>query len=289
MSLLTFNASVKNGTQLPNSTYQIMPFARKHIYDSDITNVVNISPNNANILIHCNYITRPFNNNEYDPYSNCRLNLEKYNTLYTRIHDNQPNVKVEILIHLPESEVSFDSLEIGMCIIAECLENVSTVHFEIPSFAKSLINSLDIDRETALSRVIDYVIKCEEYCKFNKFKFVPDTAHLWSNGIETFEEYENVLCTWKNNIDWIHLNGNTESHFRHDKHCRMFENCNKIKCWKKLCEFISTFNVNCVAENTSSTVRNDSGSNVNDLYNEWVTHFKPLGFNIVENSELFSL
>lgn len=242
---LSFNMSVKDRKAVINNNdaFQVMPATRNFITD----NIINTYPqgHNPKILIHMNYVTKPFMERAFENGSRERFSLRQYGKLADKLGTKN------ILIHLPESITEWNNTFLGLSIINEELHDY-IIHLEIPSFSREFINHLKLRLDNALDVLVQYldvVIKyINEKCQF-KFKIVFDTAHLHANGLIVDDMIE-LMNKYKEHIEYIHLNGNINYMLTPDSHVPIFSNKNKIRDVEKLSEYISSLNKICIAEVT---------------------------------------
>jgi hypothetical protein len=82
---------------------------------------------------------------------------------------------------------------------------------EMPAFCKSMYSILN------QSDIYDFTLSYFNEAVKKGFDIVIDTAHLFSNGLET-NQIIDILEIFKNNYKFIHLNGNAHAKFKKDKH-----------------------------------------------------------------------
>lgn len=242
-SILTFNMSVKDRKKVVENpdSFQIMPSTRNYLTDAIIKSYP--EGHNPRILIHMNYITKPFTDRAYELGSRERFSLEQYRRLADRLGTKN------ILIHLPESVSEYDLLFQGLEVIHDVYPE-HTVHLEIPAFSRNLLQYFKMSRENA-SRVL------EEYLNFviqgmpegQSFKIVFDTAHLFANGL-TPDEMISLIKKFREHVEYVHLNGNINGMFTSDSHVPIFYLASKLGDVSGLCRYLAGEGVVCVAEVT---------------------------------------
>lgn len=278
MSILTFNMSVSNKSDVSETKcpFQIMPSTTNYLSDHMIENY--ITTKNPNILIHMNYITRPFTENSVMKMSKVRNGLAQYVKLAKKLGTQN------ILIHMPETLNEWNNIAHGFKIIHEEIINKDMhIHMEIPSFSKDLLAQfnpdLNKDPKEYISLYVDTVCKYLDAFPNGSSYIVPDTAHLFADGIETIEDFKYILDKYKDRIKYIHFNGNINYKFKSDTHCPIFGKMDKIKCWEELSSLCASLNKICVTENTKFTCK----------WETWEAYAKKYDFKLVPFNESYCL
>lgn len=275
-SIITFNKSIINREDFKTnkSPYQILP-GRNYLYDSLINSFENLNIDFENkILIHTTFITRPFSSKSYETENNlksCKSNLNQYiklcNVLKTKY----------ILIHGPMNEDEFNNFNKGLDLLNDVYKYTDLIIcIEIPAFASSLIKL--IKNNDYYNFCKDYLNKVINY-KTNNFKFqiVIDTAHLHTNGLN-YKEMINLLDYFKNNYDFIHLNGNMKDKFKYpDNHIHINSIDDKIQHSRRLLIYISKLNKICICENTDDNLEDKENN-----FNYWKNISEKYNYNLVD-------
>lgn len=282
-SILTFNASVSNKKIFTtiNQPYQIMPSTRNYLTDASIGSYPKDIVSKS-LLIHMNYITKPFSDDAIESNSRVRFGFRQYVKLLKRLNTN------EVLIHMPNTINEFKNLLQGLKVIYdEFITNDVNVNLEIASWSKDLlehfgvINGEDNDNvspKDAVIMFIDAIIKACNTFKTNKFRIVLDTAHLHAIGC-TVENQIELFTHYRGLMKYAHLNGNEKPQFVSDSHVPIWHSRNKIKQSEELSKFIATTGLICIAE-----VTKEGGS-----YEKWNEYSAKYGFNLVEYNESYSM
>lgn len=273
MSILSFNASTVDREELPKikEPFQILPGGRNFLSSKDISTF--IKSNNPNILIHINYITRPFSKS---PTSGTVTNLENYSKLAKVLGTKN------ILIHLPSNINEYESYGEGIDLIIEKIIKADCIcHLEVNPLSKDLQTYLKINKENAISKYYEYLNKIifaipPKYSA--NFKLVVDTAHLFANGFDGLDMVE-FIEKYKNMIQFIHFNGNSNSQFTKDKHVPMYRVDNKIKNVDELTTYISKLNITLIAEDST-----EKGS-----YDDWKKFCDKFKIQIVKFNKIYSI
>lgn len=275
-SILTFNKSIckREDFLINKNPYQILP-GRSYLYDSLINSFKCLNINFENkILIHTTFITRPFSSKSFNndnSLKSCKANLMQYiklaNVLKTKY----------ILIHGPMNEDEFNNFNKGLDLINDIFKNTNLIIcIEITAFASSLIK---------LIKNNDYYNFCKEYLNkiinynTNNFTFqiVIDTAHLHTNGLN-YKDMINLLDYFKNNYDFIHLNGNIKEQLKYpDNHIHINSIDDKIIHSRRLLKYISKLNKICICENQYDNENNENNylywKNISEKYNYKLVDF----------------
>ncbi len=266
-SILTFNASVTNRKVVTEITspFQIMPSTRTHLSDATIASYP--VSNNENLLIHMNYITRPFGDNAIESDSRVRYSFRQYCKLIKRL-----NTK-DLLIHMPCSLSELRNLNEGLMIIYdELCKNGVHVHLEIAPWNQEIIKHFNLTRENSLDVMRNFINQILDACaQFGDcFSIVLDTAHLFANGCDV-EKQLTLFREYREHMKYAHLNGNINRMFTSDSHVPIWHDSNKIKDWELLSSELSKLNLICIAEITKL------GRN----YDDWEDYALGYGFDIV--------
>lgn len=277
-STLTFNMSVSDRKNINSvlDPYQIMPSTQNFLFDKSINTYLDGS--NDGIILHMNYITHVFSSNSIENDSTVRQSLRQYVKLAQKLGTKN------ILIHGPYTNNEWQNLSFGMKVIYdEIIDKGMVLHLEIPSWSSDFIHkmnpNLNEDPKVYLIEYFGEIFKYLSAFPKGSYYIVPDTAHMFANGCATFDDFAFILNKIKSNIKYIHLNGNVNYMFKSDKHCPMFMEDNKIKCWKELSKFCADMGVICIAEVTK----------VGSTWDEWTKYANEFGFNLVEFNEKYSI
>lgn len=287
--MFSYNITSSGGKfqSLQEQTFQIMPIR------SGILNPFKFKQftNKTNILLHTGYDFHPFQLEIFNPLGKQSQLLKSYLETCERIHVDQ------LLIHGPDQPNSLKYFESGLTILKAYLDNFNLnlknqfssqflnsenienqnqnqnqyklqICIEMPAFTKSMystnINSKSNEIEfNGLSRnnIYDFVLSYfETVIKFG-FDIVIDTAHLFSNGLNT-QEIINILDIFKDNYKYIHLNGNCNPQFKKDEHTTLTD-CQGYKknlipnpelLLKKVSELMNVNNKICISEQKCNNV-----------------------------------
>jgi hypothetical protein len=273
--MFSYNISTsKNKFQsLQEQTFQIMP-ARLGILNP--FKFSKSTKTNTNILLHTGYDFHPFQSEMFDPLSKQSQLLNSYLETCKRIHVDQ------LLIHGPDQPNSLKYFECGLTILKLYLDdfNSNKIQFnenqnsipsqntfqnnttqnklqiciEMPAFTKSMYSILN-------NNIYDFILSYFKTIIDFGFDIVIDTAHLFSNGLNT-QEIINVLELFKNNYKYIHLNGNCNPQFKKDKHttltdCQGYERNlipNSELLLKKASELMNNDNKICISEQKCNNI-----------------------------------
>lgn len=277
MSTLSFNVSVsdKHNLSVLGCPFQIMPSTQTMLYDRNIDNYEE-SKNNS-ILIHMNYITRPFSERSIEANSLERKSLQQYVKLANKLGTRN------ILIHGPSNVKEYENLIIGMKVIKdEIIDKNMIIHIEIPSWTNELVTyfkNKNADFSANVLTYVDSVMIAMSSFPDESYYLVPDTAHMYANGCKELSDFTNVLDKYSTKIQYIHLNGNIQQMFKSDIHCPMFSKNNKIECVDELSQYCADMDVICIAENT----KNKSN------YDEWSAYANKHAFKLVEYNGALAL
>lgn len=272
--MLTFNLSVAGDksfmTEL-HDPYQIMPATQAILSNKTLNSYTHCD--NPGILIHINYVTRPFSEKALIPLSFARENLQMYAALADKIGTKN------ILIHMPCTSSEMDSIGFGMKVILDIFrEKEYVIHFEIPSFKADFVKRT-IPAHEYISDYLDEVISYSHHFHENCFKIVMDTAHLFANGCNV-DDMILLIEKYKTYIEYIHLNGNCYQQYHSDKHVPIYSAANKfVSEVDKLMNYLKSSLFIMVAENTSE----------HDTWENWSTFASTYDIRIIEYNERLSL
>lgn len=230
MISFTLSVSDRNFIRDSSEPYQIMPVQRGYL-TTDLINTYYQSTEERNILIHTSYMTRAFSQIFIVGFDNKISNLIKqYQKLAKRI-----NTKY-ILVHGPSSKTEMENFEISLQKLKQLFENEKDLILciEIPSMTKAFLKEIEGNYFNFFN---NYVQKIVSY----GFQIVFDTAHCFNNGL-TNEEIIELMNKYKNNYDWVHLNGNCRPRISSDKHVPMFDKTNKIEDYENFSKQIIELN-----------------------------------------------
>lgn len=272
MPILTFNASTegKNKDEFPliKEPFQIMPGGRSKLSSRLISQFPECQ--NKDIIIHASYITRPFS--EVSTFIS-RENLKHYLHLCERLGTKN------MLIHLPTNVKEFSNFSLGLEMIIKILSiNNIICHFEIAPLSKELRDYLEINKENAYDKIIEFVEKLFSQIpeKFKTyFKFVPDTAHLFANGVSG-ENIINFIDKFKSKINYIHLNGCKSAQFAPDKHTPIYKS-NKIENVDEIMKYLVKNKFILITENSTEKGTRE----------EWVKFCEKYKIEIVKPNDVY--
>lgn len=274
MSIITFNASTEGNNKKEmakiKQPFQIMPGGRSKLSSSIISSFPEMK--NENILIHVSYMTRPFSDSSIYI---TKENLKHYVNLCKKLGTKN------ILIHFPTNIKEYSRFSIGLEMIINILtKNNIICNFEIAPFSKELREYLEINKDNAYEKTVEYIDELFEqipktYIKM--FKFVPDTAHLYVNGIEN-KFMIDIFEKYKSKISFVHLNGNKSVMFSPDKHIPIYKS-NRIENVDEIMKYLSKTNYILIAENSTEKGR----------YSEWVKFAEKYKISIVDDNEVYSV
>lgn len=240
MSLISFNKSVinRNDFLTNHSPYQIVP--TRNYYDKNLIDTYPIINFENKILIHTSFSTRPFGNKQINtPSSYGNLNI------YDKLGDKL-NTKY-ILIHGPANEDEFINFNNGLIHIDKCFKN-KIICIEIPSFSKSLRDfKKDINDYDFIDNYLNIINNFKTSINNNIFQMVIDTAHLHANGLNGIQMFQ-LLDKYKDNYDFIHLNGNIKNKYYPDIHVQLDSSEDKIENSNYLWENVVKLNKICICE-----------------------------------------
>lgn len=217
--------------------YQIMPVQRGFLTDNIIENYKTSNEVRNNILIHTSYMTRVFSPITFSYNSKIQALLRQYIKLAEKIGTKY------ILVHGPSSENEMLNFDLGLNMMKKIIEEEKTKAsfcIEIPSLTKDLLTK---HKNKYLEFFTEYIQKIVDA----GFEFVPDTAHIFNNGL-TNDELIELLNKFEKHWSWVHLNGNLRPRFTSDTHCAMFDKKNLIPDYIKFCQKIASFKRNCICE-----------------------------------------
>lgn len=259
MSIISFNKSVKdrNDFLINHSPYQIVPF-RYFCPDLEIKNYPNVDFENK-ILIHSSFTTKPFGNKQLNTDKSLK-NLSYYNLLADKLKTKY------ILIHGPMNVEEYNNFNNGLKHIDNAFNN-KIICIEIPAFSKDFHKfKKDIDDFEFIDNYLNNIIS---FNGNNSFQIVIDTAHLHSDGLNVNQMFQ-LLDKYKNNYDFIHLNGNIRDKYTSDVHTQLDSINDKIENSNFLWENVVKLNKICICETK------------NGDYNYYKLIAEQYGYNIVE-------
>lgn len=273
-SVLTFNASVvdKNVVTVIKEPFQIMPSTRNYLTDATISKYP--ESGNENLLIHMNYITKPFGDNAIESNSRVRYSLRQYCKLVQQLKTK------DVLIHMPSNLNELRNLTQGLSVINDelCSHGVH-VHLEIACWSMELANELKVNQSNAVecvSKFIDTILtRCARYG--GKFSIVLDTAHLLANGCSA-EKQMILFDKYRNHMKYAHLNGNLNGMFTSDSHVPIWHTKSRLVDFQTLSRHVSGLGLICVAEITKA----------GDNYDRWKQFSDSMGFELVNPHPAFS-
>lgn len=260
--MFSYNISTsKNKFQsLQEQTFQIMPARLGVLNPFKFSKSTKTS---TNILLHTGYDFHPFQPEMFDPLSKQSQLLNSYLETCERIHVDQ------LLIHGPDQPNSLKYFECGLTILKLYLDGFNSklidlnsvqnqnklqICIEMPAFTKSMYSILK-------NNIYDFILSYFKTIIDFGFDIVIDTAHLFSNGLNT-QEIINALDLFKDNYKYIHLNGNCNPQFKKDKHttltdCQGYEKNlipNPELLLKKASELMNNNNKICISEQKCNDV-----------------------------------
>ena len=275
-SFLTFNASVSNKrviSDLVDQPFQIMASTQNYLTTKTIGNYPETK--NPNLLLHMNYITRPFNDNAIESNSRARASLRQYVALAHRTGTK------DILIHMPSNPVERKNTAQGLRVIYdEIIKGGCMCHLEIEPWTQELITALKIrgrentDPDVYVSEFIDRIISFFDKFPPGSFGIVLDTAHLYALGCEA-EHQIKLFHRYRKWMKYCHLNGNVNGKLTSDSHVPIMSSKSKLKNWELLSTEISKMGLICVAEITK----------FGKDWDEWEDYAKRFGFDLVRFHE----
>lgn len=238
MSLISFNKSVidRNDFLTNHSPYQIVP--TRNYYDKNLMSTYPTIDFENKILIHTSFSTRPFGNKQLNN-SSSYGNLNCYQVL-----SNNLNTKY-ILIHGPANEEEYNNFNNGLIHIDKAFKN-KIICIEIPAFTKNFhIFKKDIDDFEFIDNYLNIIYNFKG--NNNTFQMIIDTAHLHSNGLNSSQMFQ-LLDKYKDNYDFIHLNGNIRDKYTSDIHTQLDSINDKIENSSYLWENVVNLNKICICE-----------------------------------------
>lgn len=272
-SLVTFNCSTSNRRALAELTcpFQIMPGGHKCLSAAELATFEEMK--NENILIHMNYITRPFSN---EISAVTKLNIKNCVKLAHRLGTQH------ILIHMPSNINEYNAYAIGLdFLFKEVCDKGCILQLETNPLSKELRNYLEIDKKNAVAKYYEYTNHILSMIpqKYKKsVHIVVDTAHLFSNGLYG-EDMPAYIQKYLNLIDFIHLNGNLNSILTKDAHVPMYDSRNRIDSVDELMEYLSSIKRILVTENST-----EKGE-----YKRWQAFCKKYELDLVDESSIMSV
>lgn len=266
-SILTFNASVSNKKVIKDMEkvpYQIMASTRNYLTSAAVLNYPETY--NPNLLLHMNYITRPFNDNAIETNSRERASLRQYAKLAKRTGTK------DILIHMPSNLTEYMNMAQGLRVIGdELIKQDLICHLEIEPWTLELQSHLKLkDNPQVISEFIDRIIS--RFSKFPKgsFSIVLDTAHLFALGCDADEQIK-LFHKYRSLMKYCHLNGDINPKYSSDSHVPIMSSKNKMTDWVKLSAEIAKLGLICVAEITK----------YGKQWNEWEDYAKRFNFDLI--------
>jgi hypothetical protein len=242
-SSLSFTITTSNGTfqTLKDKTFQIMPTRTR------IVNYKKFKPINepTNILLHTGYDVRPWSQEIFNPSSYQLSLIDSYITTSKIL-----NVK-EILIHGPDTPERIEYLISGLKLLKSLNTKIPFV-IEMPAFCQSMFN------DQYMNNKYEFIKSYFNTCVTEGFNIVPDTAHLYANGLTTKEIIE-ILNIFKDDYTFIHLNGNSKPQYKHDKHTTLTPltgyETNKIESSEELLSHVAKLNKICISEQKCNNLK----------------------------------
>lgn len=272
-SLVTFNCSTSNRRALAELTcpFQIMPGGHKCLSTAELATFEEMK--NENILIHMNYITRPFSN---EISAVTKLNIKNCVKLAHRLGTQH------ILIHMPSNINEYNAYAIGLdFLFKEVCDKGCILQLETNPLSKELRNYLEIDKKNAAAKYYEYTNHILSMIpqKYKKsVHLVVDTAHLFSNGLYG-EDMPAYIQKYLNLIDFIHLNGNLNSILTKDAHVPMYDSRNRIDSVDELMEYLSSIKRILVTENSTEKGK----------YKRWQAFCKKYELDLVDESSIMNV
>lgn len=242
-SILSFTITTTNGTfqTLKNKTFQIMPTRTKLVNYKKFKKL----NEQTNILLHTGYDVRPWGQEIFSPSSYQLSLINSYITTSEIL-----NVR-EILIHGPDTLERTEYFTCGLKLLKSLNTSIPFV-IEMPAFCQNMFNDKYFKNKN------DFIKSYFNTCVNEGFNIVPDTAHLYANGLST-DEIIDILDIFKDNYTFIHLNGNSKPQYKHDKHTTLtpligYES-SKIETPEKLLSYISKLNKICISEQKCNNLK----------------------------------
>jgi hypothetical protein len=216
--------------------------------------------------VHMNYTTKIFKPESERIDSFARQSIKSYLSFIKLIG------ATHLLFHLPENDREYENKEVGMKILNEEVYKFIYPHtinllLETPVFSRSLRLELLrlINHGMAVDpKEEDYLMNCFYLDTLIPYfpigaKLVIDTAHLWSNGLNS-DEIVNIIEKYKEHIALIHLNGNDRPKYTRDRHVAFFSPMNRIKKFGLIINTIIKHTFLCICED----------KDYEDLYPEYI-------------------
>lgn len=235
-SILTFNLSCGDKKFIDKLDYpaQIMPMARNYIKDSILD--LYKQHESRKLLVHASYPILPFSKRAFEADNRIVDSIKTYFKLCDKIGASH------FLIHGPKSTVEYENFELGLKLLKELYDTMKPnvkICIEMPSFTKEFLKSNELEFkffEEYFNTIINY-----------DFEIVIDTAHLWSNGVDTTHMLR-LLKNYEDNYTWIHFNGNLKPMLTCDQHTPMFADNNLIAEYERLSSECAKLGKICVCE-----------------------------------------
>lgn len=259
-SILTFDVSCSDKKYINNLEYpvQIMPMARGYVKDSILNLYTTHKP--RNLLVHASYPILVFNTRAFESDNKIVSSIKTYFKFCDKIGASH------FLVHGPKSVPEYKNFELGLKLLKDLYDDIKPnvkICVEMPSFTKEFIKTNNVD----FNFIAEYFEKIIEF----GFEIVIDTAHLWSNGMNT-EQMVSLLQNFKDNYTWIHFNGNCKEQYTSDQHVAMFSADNKIDDFKTLSIESAKLGKICVCEVVNKHVKT------------WQKFAEKAGFDLVDSS-----
>ena len=275
--ILSFNVSTSDKENLKNidGPFQIMPGGRATLSYKMIDQFPVMT--NDRILIHANYLTRPFT---FEPSFLTKTNLSNYAILAKKLGTKN------ILIHMPSNVKEYENYNIGLQLIIEkIIKEGCLCHLEVNPISIELRKYLDMKSDDASNlrekyyEYIDWILAGIPIRYKDKFRIVIDTAHMFSNGFNGLDMIA-FIKKYLQYVDFIHFNG-TKAIFANTKdlHIPMYLPMNKIENVDELVTYISQTGKILIAEDST-----EKGT-----YVDWCKFCKKYGIKIVKENEMMSI
>lgn len=272
-SCLSFNCSTSDRRALAQLScpFQIMPGGHRSLSSAELATFEEMK--NENILIHMNYITRPFSDN-ISPVT--KLNIKNCVKLALRMGTRN------ILVHMPSNLNEYSSYISGLeFLLAHVCDKGCILQLETNPLSKELQSYLGINKKNAIDKYYEYT----EYLfslipkKYrSSVHLVVDTAHLFANGF-TGESMPTYIERYLPIIDFIHLNGNKNAMFTRDMHVPMYDSRNRIDNVDELMKYLASIEKILIAEDST-----EKGT-----YEDWKKFCDKYKISIVDESPLMSI
>lgn len=267
MSLISFNKSTVNKSDFLTNIdpYQIVPASQNFITDKLINSYPNITFDNK-ILIHSSFTTKPFLTKQLNS-DYFTSNLKGYDKLADKLKTKY------ILFHGPSNYEEYNNFVDGLKSLNDNINN-KIICIEIPYFASTLREHINNYYEF-IDNYLNTVIEFKKTTDKNEFQLIIDTAHLHSNGLNGKQMIE-LLSKYKDNYDFIHLNGNIKKQFTSDEHVQIDSENDKIEFSYDILKFVVSLNKICICETKDGDY---------EYYKEIANEF---GYSIVKENSNYS-